>query len=252
MPPKLRHLARERHLRYDAGRAKEACMVEARSPAIEKLRDRLVSARSPGSVSARARARRWHLFAATFPQVRDMRVLDLGGTTVSWANAPVQPREVVVVNIRPQQSHLDWITALVADACALPGTVTSQHFDLAYSNSVIEHVGGHARRVAFATAIRNAAERYWVQTPYRYFPVEPHWLFPGFQFLPLAARAALTRRWQLGNRRAPRRPLHAAVANVLDVELLSMTEMRFYFPDSRVLSERLFGLRKSLIAVKAS
>lgn len=227
-------------------------MVKPRSPGMEKLRDRLVSAYSPGSVAARARARRWQLFAATFPEVRNMRVLDLGGTTLSWINAPVRPREVVVVNLQPQHSDLDWITALLADACALPGTVTGQHFDLAYSNSVIEHVGGHARRVAFATAIRNAAVRYWVQTPYRYFPIEPHWLFPGFQFLPLAARAALTRTWKLGNRRAPRRPLDAAVAKVLDVELLSMTEMRHYFPDSRVLTETFLGLPKSLIALKAS
>ena len=28
-----------------------------------------------------------------------------------------------------------------------------------------------------------------VQTPYRYFPVEPHWLFPGLQFLPMGLRA---------------------------------------------------------------
>ena len=27
-----------------------------------------------------------------------------------------------------------------------------------------------------------------MQTPYRYFPIEPHWLFPGMQFLPLPVR----------------------------------------------------------------
>ena len=27
-----------------------------------------------------------------------------------------------------------------------------------------------------------------VQIPYRYFPIEPHWLFPGLQFLPQRAR----------------------------------------------------------------
>ncbi len=39
----------------------------------------------------------------------------------------------------------------------------------------------------------------WVQTPYRYFPIEPHWIFPGFQFLPLSARTEISRRWPLGN-----------------------------------------------------
>jgi hypothetical protein len=88
---------------------------------------------------------------------------------------------VVIVNLKPQPSDVDWISTLVGDACALPRRVTDQRFDLVYSNSVIEHVGGHARREAFAAAVRNAADRYWVQTPYRYFAIEPHWLFPGFQ-----------------------------------------------------------------------
>ena len=228
-------------------------MTETRNPTIERLRERLVSARSPGSIAARARARRWETFAASFPEVGDMCVLDLGGTTLTWINAPARPREVVIVNLKPQPSDVNWISTVIGDACALPRRVTDQRFDLVYSNSVIEHVGGHARREAFAAAVRNAADRYWVQTPYRYFAIEPHWLFPGFQFLPVAIRAELTRRWKLGNRRAPRRPLDAAVATVLDIELLSKTEMRHYFPDSTtVLSETFLGLVKSLIALKAS
>ena len=41
--------------------------------------------------------------------------------------------------------------------------------------------------------MRELAQLHWVQTPYRYFPVEPHFLFPGFQFLPLTVRAVLMR-----------------------------------------------------------
>ena len=89
-----------------------------------------------------------------------------------------------------------------------------------------------------------------MQTPYRYFPVEPHWMFPGFQFLPVAARAAITRTWRLGPRRAPRRPREAALSRVLEVELLSRSELEFYFPDSEILSERILGLTKSLVAVQ--
>lgn len=63
-------------------------------------------------------------------------------------------------------------------------------FDLVYSNSVIEHVGGHARSCDFAGMVKTLARRHWgVQTPYRYFSIEPHWLFPGLQFLPQSARA---------------------------------------------------------------
>ena len=61
-------------------------------------------------------------------------------------------------------------------------------YDVVFSNSLLEHVGGHAQRAALAREVRSLAPRHWVQTPYRYFPLEPHWLFPGMQF-PLEAQA---------------------------------------------------------------
>jgi hypothetical protein len=87
-----------------------------------------------------------------------------------------------------------------------------------------------------------------VQTPYRYFPVEPHFLFPGFQFLPLKARAALVQRWPLVHTRPGDHD--AAVSAALHVELLGRTELEALFPDSEIVSEKLAGLTKSLVAVR--
>lgn len=64
---------------------------------------------------------------------------------------------------------------------------------------VLEHVGGHEQRSDFARWVRELGTHYWVQTPNRYFPVEPHWLFPGFQFPPDRTRAHVMRRWPLGS-----------------------------------------------------
>ena len=101
----------------------------------------------------------------------------------------------VCVNIaaEPAEPVAAWIRADQADACDLPERISSERYDLVFSNSVIEHVGGHAQRMRFAEAIHKISNRHWVQTPYRYFPVEPHWLFPGLQFMPLALRARLLR-----------------------------------------------------------
>lgn len=53
-------------------------------------------------------------------------------------------------------------------------------------NSPLEHVGGgHERRLRFAESVHALADRHRVQTPYRYFPIKPHWLAPGMQFLPV-------------------------------------------------------------------
>lgn len=218
----------------------------------DKVRRSVFTASSPGSLTARTRARRWEIFRQKFPDLSGMRVLDLGGTVQTWTNAPLRPGEVLVVNLKRQDSSVEWITTMAGNACDLPAEVTAQEFDLVYSNSVIEHVGGHAQREAFARTVREGAPRYWVQTPYRYFPIEPHWIFPGFQFLPVNARAAVARSWKLGHRRAPAHPAGAAVANVLDVELLSKAEMRHYFPDAELLDEPFLGLTKSLISVRTA
>jgi hypothetical protein len=102
----------------------------------------------------------------------------------------------------------------------------------------------------FAAAVHELAARHWVQTPYRYFPVEPHWLFPGFQFLPLIVKAEVSRHWPLVHTRSASREegLRAAIA----VELLSWTEMCLYFPGSQIQPERMAGLVKSLIAVSGA
>jgi hypothetical protein len=176
-------------------------------------------------------------------------VLDLGGTPAAWQRCPVRPAQVVVVNLEPvDRPSPRWIVPVRGDACQLPESLRGERFDLVYSNSVLEHVGGHARRQAFADSVHAASTRHWVQTPYRYFPVEPHWLFPGFQFMPPAGQAALSRWWPLGHIRSADR--RSAVHDVLGVELLTRTQLACYFPHAEIWPERLAGLVKSLVAVR--
>ena len=212
------------------------------------LRNNLVDA--PGSLGARYRARRWGWLSESFPDLDRMSIIDLGGTAAAWLRAPVRPAFVHIVNLEPSPSELpSWLRADLADACDLPPSIRSGSYDLVFSNSVIEHVGGHAQRQRFADAVHRLADRHWVQTPYRYFPVEPHWLFPGGQFLPVKARATVVRRWPLVH--TPDIDRETALREALGVELLSITDMRYYFPDSVIRHDRLAGLVKSLIAVRA-
>ena len=200
------------------------------------------------TLSARARRRRWSTLLNRFPDLADMSVVDLGGDIRSWKGSPVRPASLLLINTVEQEVP-EWAEAMVADACDLPDSVRSRRFDLVYSNSVIEHVGGHVRRSMFASTASSLGDRLWIQTPYRYFPLEPHWLFPGFQFLPVAARARLMQRVPLGSYPAGLKAAEA-VGQVLDVELLSATEMRFYFPDAELWHERFAGLTKSIVAIR--
>jgi len=212
---------------------------------VSRLRKLIADPHTPDSLSAKARGRRWASFAERFPDLAEMRVLDLGGEMRSWAPAPVRPKQLMIVNLTPQQPDGESVRTVVGDACELAGSLRDERFDLVFSNSVIEHVGGHDRCTAFAHTVHEKADHHWVQTPYRYFPIEPHWVFPGFQFLPLRARAEVTRRWRMGRHT---NDLAEAIDASLTVELLSVTAMRHYFPESEIRHERLFGLTKALLA----
>jgi hypothetical protein len=208
---------------------------------------------SPTSLGGRARLRRWSMLRNAFPGIEGMRVLDLGGTVETWRRSPVQPAHVTVLNLfDPGESDDDLILAVTGDAChaadVLADANVDPNFDLVFSNSLVEHVGGHARRSELAQQIRRLAPRYWIQTPYRYFPLEPHWLFPGMQFMPVAVRAKIAMRWPLVHTRPA--SIDAACEAVMSTELLGITEMRKYFPGSTVLHERVLGITKSVIALR--
>lgn len=206
----------------------------------------------PNSFGQRARNRRSETFGRLFPDLAEMSVLDLGGTAVFWKRAPARPKSVHMINTVTdpdlEPGDESWLRLDVGDACDIPTGVLDPRYDLVYSNSLIEHVGGHSRRMAFAEQVRTVGDEYWVQTPYRYFPVEPHWVAPGMQFLPLWARAKYGSVWPLAD--VPEKTFGVAVEAQLWTELLDISAMRWYFPDAEMYYERLAGLVKSVTAVK--
>lgn len=216
----------------------------------QTVRRRLVD--SPTSIGAGKRAERWETVRRLFPALDTMRVVDLGGTVESWRRAPLRPAHVTVVNLfEPGESEESWLLPVAGDACdaraALDAAGAATGYDLVFSNSLLEHVGGHAQRVALAAEIHALAPRHWVQTPYRYFPVEPHWLCPMLQFLPIAARARVAGAWPLSHSRPA--SATSAMSEVQWTELVGVAELRAYFPRSEIVREKVAGLTKSIIAV---
>jgi len=205
---------------------------------------------NPRSLAGQARAKRGEWLVNTFPELAEMRVLDLGGRADAWESLPVRPASLVMINTREFDVPEDWpVQNIIGDACDPPAELRRERFDLVYSNSVLEHVGGHWRRERFAETVHMMADRHWVQTPNRYFPLEPHWLFPGLQFFPTAMKAWITRRWP-GRYYAPTGSFQERMWWAFSVELLTKAEMQFYFPESEIQVEHVGPLPKSLIAIK--
>lgn len=122
-------------------------------------------------------------------------------------------------------------------------------FDLVFSNSVIEYVGGPDDQQAMAREIRRIGRRWVLQTPSRWFPIEPHFLFPYFNFLPLRAKVFLLTRVRLGWAKAPSVDAEAAEARARGVQLVPLRRLRAMFPDGEVQRERFLGLTKSYVLV---
>jgi hypothetical protein len=178
-------------------------------------------------------------------------VLDVGGSQSYWqmmlAAAPIGDRlQVTVLNVAPQAVSLPNFTFTVGDGRSMRQFADKQ-FDIVFSNSTIEHVGGSEDQRRMAAEVKRVGKGYYVQTPNRYFPIEPHFLFPGFQFLPLGARAWLLRHFNLGSTLRQRDPERAR-AEVEGIRLLSKQEVRELFPEATIQEERVCGLVKSFVA----
>jgi hypothetical protein len=60
-------------------------------------------------------------------------------------------------------------------------------FDVAFSNAVVEHVGGRDQQRRFVAELCRVAPRVFLSTPNRWFPAETHTLLPFIHWLPRSA-----------------------------------------------------------------
>ena len=213
-------------------------------------------------LQGRFRARRFalveSLIRAALARKDEVSILDAGGVAEYWnLLAPdLRPRVFVhVLNFADELASYDVYTDrdlrfvnVAGDACAMPQYADGQ-FDLAHSNSVIEHVGGYGAMMRFAGEMRRVGRAYYVQTPNFWFPVDPHNAVPFLHWMPDGVRAGLFARTRLGL--AARTDYAGALARLDATRMLTRAMMRHFFPDAQHRTERAAFLAKSLIAVRA-
>jgi hypothetical protein len=140
-------------------------------------------------------------------------------------------------------------TILKGDACNLLN-ISDFEFDIAFSNSVIEHVGNWDNMRAMANEIRRVAPCYIVQTPYFWFPIEPHAQTPFFHWIPQAWACRLLMMRSFGY--WPRQfSITDAAQLISSTKLLDIKQMKELFDDALLIKERFLGLTKSLIAIRS-
>ena len=117
------------------------------------------------SLAERMRRRRWSLVTQLVPRLQTLSVLDLGGTALFWARSPVRPRDVTVINLHEPGDCAPGVTAIRGDTLNATRLMAGRRFDLVFSNSLIEHLQGHAARLQFAEVVASMSSSYIVQRP---------------------------------------------------------------------------------------
>ena len=120
-------------------------------------------------------------------------------------------------------------------------------FDVVFSNSVIEHLGNYEDQRRMANEVIRVGKRYFVQTPNKFFPIESHFHFPLFQFLPKRTRIWLHMHRNLGWRKKTI-DYKLAKSSIEELRLLSKSELKLLFPHAKIYEEKYFGFNKSFIA----
>ncbi len=181
------------------------------------------------------------------------RIVDLGGRATYWklGDDLFAGGDVEVHLVNPATERVPpggRFVSITADATDLD-SFADMSYDLVHSNSVIEHVGDWRRMERMAQNVRRLAPRYFVQTPYLWFPVEPHFRAVGVQWLPEQWRMRLLMHRQLGFV-GRQENVGAAMREIQSRYLLDWCQFSALFPDAELVPERFLGLTKSMLAIR--
>lgn len=210
-----------------------------------------------------ARKNRGKTFLSSLQPTREDKILDLGGDDGAYMASifPKSDRENIYIGdirerkLKKAERLFGFKTVVLEESGGIP-----PGFDIIFCSSVIEHVTipkdeiyelksgqtfeseSFERQRKFAREIRESCPRYFVQTPYKYFPIESHtWLPFIIIFLPRRLQISfiqfINKIWI-----KPTQP---------DFYLLTIKQLQELFPEAVIKREKFLGLTKSIIAVRS-
>ena len=207
---------------------------------------------SGGKVSNKLRRKRFELFLGFLNSTHRfgeyIKILDVGGRIDFWENMNFLTRtdiKITLLNLKKETSSYDNVEFISGDGRNMKDFCNKQ-FDIAFSNSVIEHVGSYKDQLNMAQEMERVGKTIFLQTPNYWFPFEPHFLAVGYHYCPVRVRAYLLRHFNLGWY-SKISDYEKSIKIAKSIRLLRKSELKQMFPASDIFEEKFFGLTKSFI-----
>lgn len=203
-----------------------------------------------GNFSSKQRRKRFQFFIDRLKllNIAEPKILDVGGNTIFWEmlNEYFKTNfKPIIINLRKSELGEGNFIKIVGDGKSLD-CLKERSFDIAFSNSVMEHIPDLTNQKIMASSLKQIARFYFIQTPAFIFPVEPHFLFPAFHWLPVCLRIKLIQNFNLGWYSK----LHdhqKAKELVNSIRILKKRELKKIFLISEIYRERFLFFTKSYI-----
>lgn len=213
------------------------------------IRDLFDSSDKPQSWGNRFRNKRFEFLRKKLELLpKPVRILDIGGLESFWTNRGYindHDYQITILNLEKKDVTFSNFHSIAGDATRLD-SIGDQEYDVAFSNSVIEHLYTIDNQKAMAAEVVRVGKYHFVQTPNKYFPVEPHYVLPFFDPLPAALKYTILTKTSLS--RLKKWDEQDARQYVDEIRLLSFREFKEMFPDSMMYKEMFMGMVKSFTA----
>ena len=200
-------------------------------------------------LALRARHKMFARFTAVVPSDAATTVIDIGVTpdrdladSNFFEHLYPYPARITATSIEDASFLEDQFPGLHfvrTDGATLP--FEDRTFDVAFSSAVLEHVGDRDSQRRFVAEACRVADRVFLTTPNRWFPIELHTFLPLAHWLPQRRHQAILRR--LG------KPFWADTANL---NLVSAGQLVHLFPTGwqvQIQRHRTLGWTSNLIAI---
>jgi len=181
------------------------------------------------------RKRRFKNFVSDYQSCRT--ILDVGGAHYTW-DIIGRSEGVTILNIELPEDNGGY-KYILGSGCEMP--FAGRSFDLAFSNSAIEHVGSVENQFKFASEMMRVGKRIYCQTPSRLFPVDPHLTAPFLHWLPFSWLTPKFLRYFTLNGWLWKRPYQ------YDVTWISKSKLKKMFPGCNITTERFLLMPKSYV-----